>query len=109
MNINQEEEIMYPEKEKAFEQRVKKYLKERGCWVFKVHGDGFQRAGVPDLIVCTPSGKFMGIELKRESGKASPLQLYNIEKINECKGIGLVLKPSGFQMFKVMFEEEYSQ
>lgn len=86
-------------REKAFEEKVKKFLKEQGCWVLKTWSNGVQRSGVPDLLVCY-NGYFLGIELKAETGKPSELQLWNIEKIREAGGIAIVLYPDQFKAFK---------
>lgn len=91
-------------KEKAFENKVKEFLKSENCWVLKTWSNGVQRAGVPDLLVCC-NGYFLGVELKAEKGKPSDLQLWNIEKIREAGGIAFVLYPSGFEMFKNIIKQ----
>ena len=88
-------------KEKAFEEKVKAFLKEQGCWVLKTWSNGVQREGVPDLLVCC-GGLFLGVELKNEKGKASELQWWNIEQIRQADGIALVLYPDQFEEFKHM-------
>lgn len=85
--------------EKQFENQVKKWLKEHGAWFVKTWGGGYQRNGLPDLICCY-KGKFIALELKREDGKASPLQLYEIKAIKESGGVAMVLRPSEFESFK---------
>lgn len=85
--------------EKNFENKVKAFLKEKNCWVLKTWGGGYQRSGIPDLITCC-NGYFLGIELKASNGKPSDLQLWNIEKIKEAGGIGLILYPKDFEEFK---------
>lgn len=85
--------------EKQFENKVKKFLKEQGCWVLKTWSNGVQRKGVPDLLVCC-NGYFLGVELKNETGKPSELQLWNIEEIKKSGGIAMVLYPDQFQKFK---------
>lgn len=55
--------------------------------------------GIPDLILCL-KGKFIAIELKKEDGKPSELQLYNIEKIKQSGGQAFILRPSEFEKFK---------
>ena len=87
------------ESEKAFEGRVKKYLKDNGCWVLKTWSNGVQREGVPDLLVCC-NGYFLGVELKAEHGKPSDLQKRNIRLIREACGIAIVLYPDQFEAFK---------
>ena len=86
-------------REKQFENQVKAFLKENGCWVLKTWSNGIQREGVPDLLVCC-NGYFLGIELKNEKGKPSALQLWNIEKIKEAGGYAFVLYPDQFEDFK---------
>ncbi len=85
--------------EKQFETKVKKFLKSHDIWFIKIWGGGFQRAGIPDIIACI-NGKFVAIELKGPTGKPTPLQEYNIARINECNGIGLILYPHQFSKFK---------
>lgn len=85
--------------EKQFENKVKSYLKDLGCWVLKTWSNGVQREGVPDLLVCC-NGYFLAIELKAETGKPSDLQLWNIDKIRKAGGIGIVLYPYQFDQFK---------
>ena len=86
--------------EKNFENRVKKFLKEQGCWFVKYWGGGqFTKAGVPDLLVCC-NGHFLAVELKAPNGKPSPLQLHTIEEIEKSGGTALVLFPKDFENFK---------
>ncbi|MEA5004563.1 MAG: VRR-NUC domain-containing protein [Christensenella sp.] len=63
-----------------------------------------QRSGVPDLLVCC-NGLFLGVELKAENGKPTPLQLWNIDKIKDAGGIGMVLYPNGYESFKKLIME----
>lgn len=85
--------------EKEFEKKVKKFLSDQGCWMLKTWSNGVQREGVPDLLVCC-NGYFLGVELKNETGKPSELQLWNIKQIGQSGGIGIVLYPDKFKMFK---------
>lgn len=85
--------------EKQFENQVKAFLKENGCWTLKTWSNGVQREGIPDLLVCV-SGYFVGVELKVKPNKASELQLYNIRGIRNAGGFAMVLYPSAFGRFK---------
>lgn len=85
--------------EKNFENRVKKFLKEQGCWTLKTWGGGLQRSGIPDLLVCC-KGFFIGVELKAPNGKPSDLQLWNLMKISDAGGFGWLLYPDKFEEFK---------
>ena len=73
------------EREKSIENRIKNYLKKNNIYYFKVHGNGFQKVGIPDIVACI-NGKFTGIEVKRPGGKPSPLQIANIEQIRNNGG-----------------------
>lgn len=86
--------------EKNFENKVKDFLKSKGCWFIKYWGGGqFTKAGVPDLLICC-NGYFLGVELKGPTGKPSELQLWNIEQIKKAGGIAMVLYPKDFEAFK---------
>lgn len=85
--------------EKRFEEKVKKFLIERGFYNVKFFANSYTRAGVPDILACV-NGRFVGIEVKAENGRASELQLYNRRKIREAGGICVVLYPSQFEQFK---------
>ena len=85
--------------EKNFENKIKTFLKEQKCWFLKTWGGGYQRSGIPDLIICC-NGYFIGLEVKASKGKASELQEWNINKIKQAGGIGLILYPKDFEKFK---------
>ena len=91
--------------EKAFENRVKQFLKEQGCWFVKywsglsATGQKFTRDGIPDILCCC-NGYFLGIEIKAPNGKPSPLQIHNLKKIDEAGGYGVLLYPKDFEVFK---------
>ena len=91
--------------EKNFENKVKKFLEEQGCWFLKYWGGAaYTKAGIPDLLVCC-NGYFLGVELKAPNGKPSELQLWNIKKIKEAGGIAIVLYPKDFDSFKNLIHE----
>ncbi|MBQ2663132.1 MAG: VRR-NUC domain-containing protein [Clostridia bacterium] len=85
--------------EKNFENRVKKWLRDNGCYVVKFYGCGHTRAGVPDLIICV-NGKFVAVEIKAEYGKASQLQLSHLRQVEQAGGHTFILRPSNFIEFK---------
>lgn len=85
--------------EKQFENQVKKWLKEHGAWFLKTWGGGYQRNGIPDLLICW-KGKFIGIELKTDIGKPSPLQLHELNEIEKAGGIALILRPKTWEDYK---------
>lgn len=91
--------------EKQFENKVKKFLKDEGCWFLKYWaGAAYTKSGVPDLLICC-NGHFLGVELKAANGKPSELQLWNIEQIKKAGGTGLVLYPKDFEEFKKLISK----
>lgn len=75
--------------ENKVKKSVQEYLDSLGAYHFKVHGSIYMRAGIPDIICCY-KGKFIGIETKDGSNKASELQLAHIRQIRKAGGIGFV-------------------
>ena len=89
--------------EKNFENRLKKFLEDEDCWFVKFFANAYTKSGIPDLLVCC-NGYFVGVEVKAPNGKPSELQKWNIKKINESGGIGVVLYPDQFDDFKKLIE-----
>ena len=86
--------------EKNFENKIKVFLKDNGCWFLKYWGGAaYTKSGIPDLLACC-NGRFLGIEVKAPHGKPSELQLYNLKKIDEAGGFGILLYPKDFDLFK---------
>lgn len=86
--------------EKQFENKVKTFLKDNGCWFLKYWGGGsFTKSGIPDLIVCS-DGVFEGIEVKADNGEPTMLQIQTLKKIRKSGGIGILLYPKAFEQFK---------
>lgn len=56
----------YPRNETALVKQMVKLIEKRGTvWTMKTHGDGYQRVGIPDLLVCY-RGQFLAIEAKHQ-------------------------------------------
>ena len=86
--------------EKNFENKVKDFLKENNCWFLKYWGGAtYTKSGIPDLLVSS-NGCFLGIEVKADNGEPTLLQLYNLKKIRESGGYGILLYPKDFEPFK---------
>ncbi|GIP61972.1 hypothetical protein J32TS6_05270 [Virgibacillus pantothenticus] len=76
--------------EKRVENQIKGYLDKLGAYHRKTHGSLFSKAGTPDILACV-KGRFVAIEVKRESGgKVSALQKANIKMIQKAGGIAFV-------------------
>lgn len=85
--------------EKAYENKIKKFLKDNGCFYIKYNPQQFGQAGVPDILACV-GGYWVAIEVKRETGVVSELQKYKIKEIIKAGGIAFVTRPSGFEDLK---------
>ena len=86
--------------EGRFQARVKKWLEEHDLYDLKQNASALSKTGAPDRVLCL-LGIFVGIELKKnDEEEATPLQQYNINKINNKGGIAFVLRPTTFKKFK---------
>lgn len=99
--------------EKRFENRIKKYLRSEGIypagsgyhlddihgWYIKIWGGGYQKSGIPDMIICI-EGLFVAVELKATHGRLSELQKINIKQITDGGGWAFSLYPNQFDEFK---------
>lgn len=90
--------------EKRFENMIKAFLKERGCWCVKYFANSYTPSGIPDLLACV-NGHFVAIEVKSSKGKPSALQLCNIDEIRKAGGTAMVLYPDQFEDFKKIVEK----
>jgi hypothetical protein len=78
-------------REKAAQDRGAKWLRLQGAWVYKTHGSQYGRAGVPDHLICW-NGKFVALEWKNDTGRASDLQLREIRLIQNAGGVAHVVR-----------------
>lgn len=89
--------------EKIFENKIKKYLKDKGCYCVKYFGCNYSTSGTPDILACV-NGHFVAIEVKAQTGKPSELQMAKIRQIRECGGFGYVVYPSGWDRLKAIID-----
>lgn len=76
--------MMSPE---GFEKKaISKHLDKLGCFYFKPAMNGFGKSGVPDIVVCL-DGYFIGIEVKRENKKPTPIQERRMAEIRKAGGV----------------------
>lgn len=85
--------------EKIYENKIKKFLEDKGCWYVKFFANAYTKSGIPDLLVSC-NGYFLGVEVKAPHGKPSVLQIHNLHKIDESGGFGILLYPKDFELFK---------
>lgn len=90
--------------EKQFENKVKTFLKDNGCWFLKYWGGAaYTKSGIPDILVCC-KGRFMAVEVKAPNGKPSDLQIYNLRQIDRAGGLAILLYPKDYDLFKRLVE-----
>ncbi len=69
-----------PPSEKSIQNAILRYLLSlQECYVCKVHGTSYGRAGTPDLLVCY-RGRFLALEVKRPGEKLTEIQTHELLK-----------------------------
>lgn len=71
--------------------RIRKFLTGKGIFWSSIMGGPGSKPGDPDLIACI-NGNFVGIEVKTQSGKQSPIQKKREEEITACGGRYVVVR-----------------
>ena len=85
--------------EKNFENKLKSFLKDRGCWYIKYWGGAkYTKEGIPDILACV-NGNFFGIEIKASRGRPKLIQLVNLKRIRSAGGIGVLVYPGDWEGF----------
>jgi Holliday junction resolvase len=76
--------------ESKVQKEIINYLESKGAYVIKTVRTN--RAGVPDIILCSPLGRFYAIEVKAKGKKntVTKLQQYHIDLINNTGGKAFV-------------------
>ena len=74
--------------EQKTQKKIIDHLKNNGYSVFKTIATN--RRGIADIIACSPEGRFVAIEVKFGSNKASELQKKYINEVLDNKGIAFV-------------------
>lgn len=74
------------------------------CWYFKVHGSPYQRAGVPDLLLCV-EGRFIGLEVKHPKPGESEDHARSRATVRQRKQISDIIAAGGYAAVVVSVEE----
>ena len=90
--------------EKTFQTKLIKLIEKNNGYVVKFNASAISKIGVPDLLACI-NGKFVGLEVKKENGKPSEIQLWNIEQIKKSGGIAMVVKPSDYENIEKLIKK----
>lgn len=76
---------MYEQKTQS---KILEWLMSNGFYARKIIRAN--KNGTPDILGCTPCGQFFAIEVKYGRNTTDELQKYNLQLINQCKGIAFV-------------------
>lgn len=68
-------------RERDIEAKLRQAIKKDGGLFFKFVSPG--NSGVPDRIAILPDGQIWFIELKAESGRLSPIQIWQIDRLRQ--------------------------
>ena len=85
--------------EKLYENNITKFLESEGAWFVKFFANRMTKEGIPDILACV-NGYFVGIEVKAQNGRPSPLQMYHCEQIRKAGGFAFVVYPTGWEQLK---------
>lgn len=78
--------------ETGLQRRIQRALKkEFKLFIMKIHGNEFQRAGFPDLLICC-AGLFFALEVKMPKGKISEVQTEVMHEIRKAGGFVKVVE-----------------
>lgn len=87
--------------EKQFENKIKSWLDDHGCYYVKFFANAYTKKGVPDILASV-NGYFVGIEVKAQNGKPSELQYYNVRKIRDSGGYAWIVYPTGWAQLEII-------
>lgn len=88
--------------EAGLQASIVQWLKTRGIWVMKAHQTGITQKGIPDLICCV-RGRFVGLEVKTETGQTTALQDREHLLIMKSGGICRVVRT--LEAVRIIIEE----
>lgn len=69
-------------KENQFQAKIVKMLKDKGCFIFNIHGERMQKKGIPDLLVIGLKWKGF-LELKVGKNQCTEIQKKQMEEIEK--------------------------
>ena len=79
--------------------KVRAVLDQMEVYHFPPFSGGYGRSGVPDIVACIDS-VFVGIECKAGKGKLTEIQKHNLQQIEQCGGIALVINEENVDELK---------
>ena len=91
--------------EKKVKRKVMEQLKVMKAYTVTPMTGGYGNSGVPDVLCCY-EGRFIGIECKANGGRATALQLHNLNSIDIAGGITFLINESNVDDLTDMIEEK---
>lgn len=92
-----------PTHESRIVAKILAYLRERGCFCWKQHGNAYMPPGISDIIGLTPKGLFFAIEVKTQTGKPTITQEIFLDNIYQHNGIAFIAR--SVDDVKIVMEE----
>jgi len=62
------------------------------------------KCGDPDYLLCI-SGRFVGMELKTDTGRATRLQMHKLQCIADAGGVALLVRPNNWADAKKVLKQ----
>lgn len=84
--------------------KVVDILKKYEIYYFFPATGGYGRSGVPDIICCA-RGRFLAVECKAGGGNPTALQAREIERINDARGIAVVVRDTDVYLFEKFLKD----
>ena len=84
---------------------VRKILNSMDVYHFMPPGNGFGRAGIPDIIGCM-NGHFIAIECKAGKGRTTALQDRELDWITLSGGFAFVARETNLDELKQLLQEK---
>jgi len=91
--------------EAKVKKKVRKVLDELDAYYVMPVTGGYGNSGAPDFLVCY-KGKFIGIECKAGDNEPTALQYKNLNRIQTCGGMALVVNEQNIEQLKLVMESE---
>lgn len=87
--------------ESTFQGKVRKWLKDQGCYVLTISSGAGIPDGCPDIVALAPSGRWVALECKASAtSKFQPLQKLTIAKL-DVGGYAKAIWPANWDETKI--------
>ncbi len=90
--------------EAKVKKKVRAVLESHGAYYAMPVTGGYGASGVPDFLVCH-HGRFIGIETKSGTNKATALQISNMKRIEWAGGAAVVINETNIDELDKLLKE----